>query len=182
MSMGDAPRIRFRALERADLAMLHEWLSRPHVVEWWEPAPTMRQVEDDYRESLDGDQRHRCYIALDERGPIGFIQSYVPAAFHADGWWLGEHDPGVRGIDQFLADPDRLGQGLGTAMVREFVTRLFDDPAVTRIQTDPDPANARAIRAYEKVGFRAAREITSPDGRALLMYLERPRPSESRSA
>jgi aminoglycoside 6'-N-acetyltransferase len=35
--------------------------------------------------------------------------------------------------------------------------------------TDPDPANARALRAYEKAGFRRDREVDTPDGRALLM-------------
>jgi aminoglycoside 6'-N-acetyltransferase len=34
---------------------------------------------------------------------------------------------------------------------------------------DPNPGNPRAIRAYEKAGFRRAREVDTPDGRALLM-------------
>jgi len=35
--------------------------------------------------------------------------------------------------------------------------------------TDPDPINARAVRAYEKAGFQRERIIDTPDGRALLM-------------
>jgi aminoglycoside 6'-N-acetyltransferase len=35
--------------------------------------------------------------------------------------------------------------------------------------TDPDPANARAIGAYEKAGFRRDRLVETPDGTALLM-------------
>ncbi len=89
------------------------------------------------------------------------------------GWWEDETDPGVRGIDQFLADGARLGQGLGTRMVSAFVRRLFEDREVTRVQTDPDPHNARAIRCYEKVGFRALREVATPAGRALLMVVDR---------
>ena len=38
-----------------------------------------------------------------------------------------------------------------------------------RVVTDPDPANARAIRAYEKAGFRRDRLVDTPDGPALLM-------------
>ena len=38
-----------------------------------------------------------------------------------------------------------------------------------RIVTDPDPANARAIRAYEKAGFEKAGMVDTPDGPALLM-------------
>jgi CRP-like cAMP-binding protein len=47
-----------------------------------------------------------------------------------------------------------LGRGLGTAMVGEFVQFLWRDPAVTRIQADPAPTNARAIRCYEKGGVK----------------------------
>lgn len=84
-----------------------------------------------------------------------------------------EHDPGVRGIDQYLANAGQLGQGLGSSMVRAFVGMLFEDVSVTRIQTDPSPANARAIRAYEKAGFRRHAVVETPDGPALLMYCER---------
>jgi aminoglycoside 6'-N-acetyltransferase len=38
-----------------------------------------------------------------------------------------------------------------------------------RVITDPDPANARAIRAYEKAGFVRDRMVDTPDGIALLM-------------
>lgn len=64
---------------------------------------------------------------------------------------------------------DQLGRGLGTAMVRAFVEMLFRDPSVTRVQTDPAPGNARAIRCYEKAGFRVTGEVETPDGRAVLM-------------
>jgi RimJ/RimL family protein N-acetyltransferase len=58
-------------------------------------------------------------------------------------------------------------------MVSAFVRYLFTDVAVTRMQTDPDPTNARAIRCYEKVGFRPLGNIATPNGRALLMVLDR---------
>ena len=45
----------------------------------------------------------------------------MPAAYHDEGWWLYENDPGVRGIDQFLAHPDQLGRAVGNAMVSAFV-------------------------------------------------------------
>nr|WP_197529997.1 GNAT family N-acetyltransferase [Gloeobacter violaceus] len=163
----------FRPLALADLVLLHEWLARPHVAQWWGPPPSGAEVEEEYGPLLDGTGPHRAYIALQAGMPIGFIQSYTPVACHGEGWWLEEHDAGVRGIDQFLAPADQLGRGLGTAMVLAFVSELLADPGVTRIQTDPSPQNRRAIRCYEKAGFRAVREIDTPDGCALLMYYDR---------
>jgi RimJ/RimL family protein N-acetyltransferase len=148
---------------------------RPHVAEWWGDAPaTLTELTADYAAVLAGAASHQAFLAEVRGTPIGFIQAYQPVAFHTEGWWRDEHDPGVRGIDQFLAEAEQLGQGLGTAMVRAFVGRLFADPAVTRVQTDPRPSNRRAIRCYEKAGFRAVGEVDTPDGRALLMYADRP--------
>jgi RimJ/RimL family protein N-acetyltransferase len=164
--------ITFRPLADDDLSLLHGWLGRPHVAEWWSPTPTLAELTEEYGPLTGGRASTKPYLVLVEGEPIGFIQSYV-ALGSGDGWWEDERDPGVRGIDQFLAHPDRLGRGLGTAMVRTFVRRLFADPTVTRVQTDPSPENARAIRCYGKAGFRPVREIITPDGPALLMVCER---------
>jgi aminoglycoside 6'-N-acetyltransferase Ib len=165
--------ISFRPLATADLPMLCEWMTRPHVAEWWDTPPSLEEAELDYGPWIAGVVSHRGYIATLDEAPLGFIQCYVPAETHDDGWWLDEHDRSVRGIDQFLAEPGQLGRGLGTAMVRAFVDTVFADPSVTRVQTDPSPQNARAIRCYEKAGFRAAREVVTLDGPALLMYRDR---------
>lgn len=115
----------------------------------------------------------RPYLAHRAAAPIGFIQCYV-ALGAGDGWWEDETDPGVRGIDQFLADPTRLGQGLGSAMIRHFVDRLFCDPEVTAVQADPSPINERAIRCYINSGFHRIGLVRTPDGEALLMRRDRP--------
>ena len=167
-----APSIGFRLLRRADLPLLHEWLGRPHVAAWWGAPPSLAEVEAEYGPLADGATDVHPYLALLDGEPIGYVQSYVAAGAGA-GWWPDERDPGVRGIDQFLADEERLGRGLGTALVRAFVDLLLADPAVTRVQVDPAPDNARAIRCYEKAGFRAVGVVDTPDGPALLMRRER---------
>jgi RimJ/RimL family protein N-acetyltransferase len=164
--------ISFRPLAQTDLPLLHEWLGLPHVAEWWGPPPSAVQVDQKFGPLIGNESTTRPYITLGDGAPIGYIQSYV-AMGSGDGWWPDEQDPGVRGIDQFLAHSNQLGRGLGAAMVRAFVQRLFCDPAVTRIQTDPSPGNWRAIRCYEKAGFRAVGEVDTPDGLALLMVCDR---------
>jgi aminoglycoside 6'-N-acetyltransferase len=56
-------------------------------------------------------------------------------------------------IDLFL-DPASHGRGLGTEAVRRVVRELVDERGHHRITIDPAAANAAAIRAYEKAGFR----------------------------
>jgi RimJ/RimL family protein N-acetyltransferase len=58
-------------------------------------------------------------------------------------------------------------------MIGAFVQVLFADPAVTVVQTDPSPANGRAIRCYQAAGFVAAGIVATPDGDALLMRRSR---------
>lgn len=154
----------FRPLAEADLPLLRAWLERPHVAAWWGPAESVKALREDF---LAGGTT-LAFIAHRDGEPIGFMQCYVVMG-SGDGWWPDETDPGARGIDQFLADAARLGQGLGRAMVRAFVDRLFEDPAVTVVQTDPSPDNPRAIRCYAAAGFEPVGEVATPDGPALLM-------------
>lgn len=152
-----------------DVTLMHQWLQRPHVAEWWEPT-TLEELAADYLPA--GGSSTRAYIAWLGDEPVGFIQCYVVMG-SGGGWWEDETDPGVRGIDQFLADGQRLGQGLGSSMVHAFVGEIFKDAQVTKVQTDPSPRNLRAIRSYRRAGFRVLRELVTPDGPALLMVCDR---------
>jgi len=159
-----------------DLPLLHEWLQRPHIVEWWggeaERPKDLAETRACYLPRVLADQGVTPYIAMLGDEPVGYAQSYV-ALGSGDGWWEDETDPGVRGIDQSLAAPELLGRGIGTRLVTALVERLFADPEVSRIQTDPAPANLRAIRCYEKAGFRRLRTIVTPDGPAEYMVRDR---------
>lgn len=152
--------------------MLREWLQRPHIRKWWEEPTTLAELQHDYLPPAYEESSTRAYIAILENTPIGFIQSYTVMG-SGEGWWENETDPGARGIDQFIANANELGRGLGSAMARAFVEHLFKDPRVTTVQTDPSPENERAIRCFRRAGFVAVRRVATPDGAALLMRIER---------
>ena len=164
-------RFEFQKLTAADLPLLHEWLNRPHVACWWEGAVSLAYVEEQYGADLHSELICPMLAWLGE-SRVGFIQWYRVMGADPE-WWTDETDPGARGIDQFLADPGQLGQGLGSRMVNQFLNELFTDPEVSKVQTDPAPSNHRAIRAYEKAGFRRIQEVITPDGPALLMRADR---------
>ena len=54
-------------------------------------------------------------------------------------------------------------------MIRVFIEKLFLEETVKKIIIDVDPNNHRAIRCYEKVGFKLVREVMTTDGLAYLM-------------
>lgn len=176
--------VTLRLMTEHDLPMLYDWLNRPHIVEWWggdSERPTLEDVYAQYMPRVLAKDGVTPYLAMLGQVPIGYAQSYI-ALGSGDGWWEDETDPGVRGIDQSIADPELLGRGLGTRLVRALVETLFRDPSVTRVQTDPAPTNLRAIRCYQKAGFHIIRNIVTPDGPAVYMLQERPNLSESGDA
>ncbi len=167
--------VTLRLMTEHDLPTLHEWLNRPHIVEWWggeEERPTLDEVLEHYLPRTMAEESVTPYIAMLGKEPIGYAQSYV-ALGCGEGWWTDETDPGVRGIDQSLADPENLNKGLGTKLVRALAELLFADPTVTKIQTDPAPDNDRAIRCYEKAGFVQQGVVSTPDGPAVYMIQSR---------
>jgi RimJ/RimL family protein N-acetyltransferase len=174
------PPITFRATTEADIELLARWLATPEVARWWIPTPPREQIRAELVTPpnapplpLDTAAGWAPFLACEGGEPFGYIQAYRVVASHADGFWLDQTDPFALGIDQFIGVPERIGRGLGTRMVRAFVARLFEDPRVTSVQTDPSPDNARAIACYRKAGFRDVGAIATPDGPSLLMRIER---------
>jgi RimJ/RimL family protein N-acetyltransferase len=161
-------RIEFRPLMEGDVPLFFEWLQRPHVREWWDSERTIEEVYANYFPP-DAVRQAKAYIATRDGKPFAYIQSYL-AIDANDGWWEGQHDASVAGMDLFLANENDRGRGLGTELVKEFAEKLFAE-GITKIQIDPSPENPRAIRCYEKAGFVRQREIVTPDGPALLMTL-----------
>ena len=150
-----APVYQFRRMTGADLPLVRGWLAMPEVVQWWgDPDEQFELIREDL-ESLAMDQ---FIIAVDDR-PFAYLQCYDPTAWPENG--LGSHPYGTRGIDQFIGDPNMIGHGHGSAFIRQLTDGLLT-AGTPRVLTDPDPANARAIRAYEKAGFRTEGSIDTP--------------------
>jgi len=156
-----APVYAFRAMTRADLPLVHCWLQTGEVVRWWgDPDEQYQLVSGD----LDHPDMDQFIVALD-RLPFAYIQSYRLSTWNQG---FGTHPPETRGIDQFIGEPDLIGCGHGSNFIRQFVGALLQQ-GTPRVVTDPDPRNARAVRAYEKAGFERVRLVETPDGPALLM-------------
>jgi aminoglycoside 6'-N-acetyltransferase len=158
------PAYTFREMTTADLVLIERWLALPHVREWWgDPSEQYALVSGDLDEPA-MDQ----FIVSADGSDFGYIQCYQLTAWNEG---FGAHPEGTRGVDLFIGEPDMIGRGHGSALIRCFVIDRLRKGA-PRIVTDPDPNNARAVRAYEKAGFEKVRMIGTPDGPALLMVCD----------
>lgn len=149
-------------MTRADLPLLARWLVEPHVAKWWsEPNKALQSIES-HMESISVEP---FIVELDGK-PIGYIQSYDPHLEEAHPYQ--DQPTGTLGIDQFIGEPQLIGKGHGARLTDAFVELLFEEGAL-RVIIDPDPANAAAIRAYEKAGFEPFDTRRSKYGPALMM-------------
>src|SRR6266700_3379619 len=151
----------FRRMSAGDLSLIRYWLALPHVREWWgDPRQQYALVRGD----LDEPAMDQFIVATSDN-PLGYLQCYDLTEWNTG---FGTQPAGTRGIDVFIGEPKMIGCGHGSAFIRCFVDDLLSS-GHPRVVTDPDPANGRAVRAYEKAGFEKDRMVDAPDGPALLM-------------
>ena len=99
---------------------------------------------------------------IEEEISEGFISADDGFVIEVDGEVIGaiqyheEDDPMYRhaGMDIFLT-ASHHGEGFGTEALKVLARHLFEERGHHRLTIDPAADNAAAIRAYEKVGFRA---------------------------
>ena len=104
--------------------------------------------------------------------PVGYLQCFDLALDTGRTFPLERR--ATRGIDLFIGEPAYLGQGHGAAFLRLAAECLLAQPGVRRVIGDPEPANRRSRRAFEKAGFRDSDERTVPGGSVRLMVREDP--------
>jgi RimJ/RimL family protein N-acetyltransferase len=156
----------FQPLTSSELNLLCIWLTKPHVLEWWNDNLTSEEIKEKYGKRI-GDNVVCPYIAYLNNQPIAFIQYYW-ANKVGDGWWPNEDEHTV-GLDQFIGEESYINKGYGTLILKEFVQFLFQNPFIKKIITEADPNNLRARHCYEKAGFIEKGTVDTPDGKSIVM-------------
>ena len=132
-------RVLLRPLAESDVARIVELGADPEVERWWRGL-TPEHVR---AKARGGDDGVVAFAIVVDDEVAGMIQHYE------------ETDEEFRhaGIDLFLGAPYH-GRGLGTDAVHTMARHLIDDLGHHRLVIDPAAHNERAIRCYEKVGFK----------------------------
>jgi aminoglycoside 6'-N-acetyltransferase len=156
MTFEKDPQISFRPLGREDFPILSEWLSSPHVQEWWREEFDAGALEARYGPAIDKTDPTECFVFEFEGTPTGFIQRYL---FSDNPQWqstlvvAGAPADGA-GIDFFIGDVALIGMGMGPKMIDRFVATTWHRyPEVPAIVVNVSSENRRSWRALEKAGF-----------------------------
>ncbi len=158
----------FRPVTPTDYPLLLGWLRAPHVRKWWgDPEEELGLI----RNMVEGRDSTRPYLIELGGKPVGYIQAW----FIADNLdqagehpWVAQLPVDAVGVDLTIGDPALLSRGIGSAALEAFTRRLRAEGNAT-VVIDPDPANARAVRAYRKAGFHPIPRLEGRTGDALIM-------------
>jgi aminoglycoside 6'-N-acetyltransferase len=125
----------------ADAELLVRWHADPEVARYWDNETfTHKQMRARLaRPDVDP------YIIEASDEPIGYLQA-----------WFGDA-PNEAGLDMFLV-PTARGHGFGADAARVLATYLLRETEQNSLTVDPYLSNERAIRAWQKAGFRAIEE------------------------
>lgn len=171
---------KFRRLKREDFSLLYQWMNSGEVKEWYTKGDITRsRIEEKYLPCVNGTSPKLTMLAFMDEEPIGFVQAY--ALHHYSEYAKQVGIPDSVGIDLFIGEASRVNQGLGSQMLRVFVEGVLPHYFHERIAViGPEPENKRAIRAYEKAGFRFSHQIENPreENREYLMRQEIPQNME----
>ena len=127
-----------RPATEADLDDLAAIVSKEGAAEWWGDVSDRAKLRADLL-----DEDCTTYAIEVDGTTAGWLQVWE------------EEDPGYRhaGLDIMLDRPAQ-DRGIGPEALRIAIRRLIDEKGHHRFTIDPALENERAIRAYEKVGFR----------------------------
>lgn len=152
--------------------LLRAWLGEPHVSRFWgEPERALSAT-------LRREPGTNALILVDGR-PVGYVCWQRPSSMELAEAGLSDLPPGLVDIDILIGDPQQAGRGVGPRALAVLLGRLGSE-GTTHAGVGTAVDNRRAIRAYEKAGFRPFREFREEgSGQCLYMVakLGAPRPA-----
>jgi RimJ/RimL family protein N-acetyltransferase len=151
-------KVEFQPFTKSLIPLWEKWIHIPHVKDVWfiegyEPADYIFQKIKDKGNGYD--YPHVIYI---DSIPVGYIvccdlYAYKTICPKPKGLFTDE-EQGTYCMDLFIADKDYLNKGYGTEIVKKFSNYVFEQFKAKILLIDPAATNKRAIRCYEKSGFK----------------------------
>jgi aminoglycoside 6'-N-acetyltransferase len=157
-------RVAFRSLAADDLHALLHWLADPDVHRWYDEGElTLANITARFTPAIDGSEPTHGFLIVIDGQPAGYIQAYA-IGDHPDYQRQLDIDPRAVATDLFIGDAAFRNRGWGAVVLAAFLDRVvFREMGAALAMIAPDPANARAIRAYERAGFQWVKTVPVVD-------------------
>jgi len=139
---------RLRPIEREDIPRFVEWFSDPDVrqhLDQYLPV-SVSQEEHWFEEMLNRMRKRQDFVFAIETMDGEHIGNI---GLHKINWKDRHAEMGI-----VIGEKDKWGQGYGTDALRTLLGLVFDEMNLHRVYLRVNVDNDRAIRCYEKVGFR----------------------------
>ena len=167
---GESETVRLRPARRADWDLIRGWLARPDIEAWWGPR---NATEAEVNIALNSGHA-LCRIIEAAGVAVGYAHA-VDATMWGDEL-PQDLAPGTWDLDLFIASEEHRGRGVGQAALAQLKDEVFGTTLATAVCVFPSIRNERAVRAYERAGFRWQRIWNDPHmGPSWFMLAERPR-------
>ena len=151
--------IRIRDFTRADLPLMLKWLTDDRVLEFYEGRDVqfnMETLAEHFLEEIsDG---FRMIIEYNGQA-VGYGQAYQLSGEMFEEYDYPDSGKVVFAMDQFIGEPDYWNRGIGTEFLKMMASYLKTNKGASCILLDPHKSNPRAIRAYEKAGFKIIKSL-----------------------
>ena len=126
------------------------------ATEWGTVEATTAGLEAEFGAAVDGTDGMAVFLVSEGERPVGIIQSYRigdDPEYLDDRWMVGA-PPDEVSMDYLIGEPDAVGRGLGSEMIRRFAAGLWErypraPSAIVAVLAD----NPASWRALEKAGF-----------------------------
>ena len=152
--------IRIRTLTDDDFSLLHKWLTDERVLEFYggrDKKYTLELIKEHYTKNWKNEVL-RVIIEYNDI-PIGYGQIYKMY----DELYIEYNYPKsnniVYGLDQFIGEPEYWNKGIGTEYIKIILKFLIEERNAAAAIVDPHMDNIRAIKCYEKAGFKIIKEL-----------------------
>lgn len=154
----------FKLLTPQYFMLLFNWFQQDYIAQLWVEPKEWQEFEKSWQEKIKQPGVFK-FLAYIDQEPVAYIhyfrvndtdRSYFP------GVDIPQHSIG---LDLFIGNPAYLNKGLGAQLIKEFIQFVQTlEPQCTTIIIDPAPDNIRAIKCYEKVGFKKIGLFATPYG------------------
>ncbi len=152
--------LKIRTLTEKDFPILYKWLIDERVLEFYggrDKKYTLETIKEHYTEPWE-DKVIRVIIEYQGK-PIGYGQIYKMYDELYEDYHYPKSDEIVYGMDQFIGKPDYWSKGIGTRYIKMIFEFLKKERSANAVIIDPHQNNSRAIKSYQKAGFRIIEDL-----------------------